>query len=111
VTGGMGGVMSASCRGAKAGGGTTIGILPTSERSEANPYCDFLIPTGFGEGRNLIIVRTADSLIAIGKSWGTLSEIAFALKMKKKVIGLKTFSLKGLVKAKNPKEAVGKAFR
>ncbi|MEO0098826.1 MAG: TIGR00725 family protein [candidate division WOR-3 bacterium] len=110
ITGGLGGVMEASCQGAKAAGGITIGILPTKDKTSANPYCDFPIATGLGEARNLIIIATADALIAIGKSWGTLSEISFALKMKKRVIGLKTFNLKGIIKVETPKEAVRKAF-
>lgn len=118
ITGGLGGVMEASCQGAKAAGGITIGILPSKDKTSANPYCDFPIATGLGEARNLIIITTADSLIAIGKSWGTLSEIAFALKMGKRVIGLKSFSprgeatgnLEGIIKVNTPKEAVKMAF-
>src|SRR5512137_2804296 len=80
VCGGLGGVMAAACRGAREAGGTTVGILPGSDPAAANPDVDIPVATGFGEGRNVIIVRTADLLIAVGGEYGTLSEIAFALK-------------------------------
>jgi len=106
VCGGMGGVMEAACRGAKAAGGTTIGILPGPDRSGANQYVDTTIATGIGEARNLAIIRTSDVLIAVGGSYGTLSEIGFALKMGKRVIGLKTWEIKGIVSAATAEEAV-----
>jgi uncharacterized protein (TIGR00725 family) len=110
VCGGLGGVMEAAARGAKAEGGTTIGILPQDKKDEANPYIDIPIATGFGEGRNVIIVRTADALIAVGGEYGTLSEIAYALKMGKPVVGLNTWDIKGIIKAENEEDAVEKAF-
>jgi uncharacterized protein (TIGR00725 family) len=88
VCGGLGGVMEAACRGAKAAGGTTVGILPGASRSEANPHVDVAIATGLGELRNGLVVRAADALIAIGGEFGTLSEIALALKAGKPVIAL-----------------------
>jgi uncharacterized protein (TIGR00725 family) len=106
VCGGMGGVMEEACRGAKAAGGTTIGILPGPDRSGANQSVDIAIATGIGEARNLAIIRTSDVLIAVGGSYGTLSEIGFALKMGKKVIGLKTWEIKGMVRAATAEEAV-----
>ncbi len=109
VCGGLGGVMESAARGAKSEGGTTVGILPQDEVAGANPYIDVPIATGFGQGRNVIIVRTADALIAIGGEYGTLSEIAFALKMGKPVIGLKTWEIKGVIKAENEADAVEKA--
>ena len=111
VCGGLGGVMEAAARGAKTEGGTTIGILPHHEKEAANPFIDIPVATGFGEGRNVVIVRTADSLIAIGGEYGTLSEIAFALKMGKTVIGLGTWDIKGVVKAASEEDAVEKAMR
>jgi uncharacterized protein (TIGR00725 family) len=99
VCGGMGGVMEAACRGAKAAGGMTIGILPGPDRSVANECVDVAIATGINEARNLAIIRTADALVAVGGSYGTLSEIGFALKMGKRVIGLKTWDIAGMVKA------------
>jgi uncharacterized protein (TIGR00725 family) len=93
VCGGRGGVMEAACRGAKAGGGVTVGILPGLDRAEANPYVDVAIATGLGEARNALVVRAADVLIAVGGSWGTLSEIALALRAGKRVIGIGTWEL------------------
>ena len=83
--------MEAACRGAKAAGGLTIGVLPSTHRSEANPYVDIPIVTGIGEARNAIITRTAEAVIAIGGSYGTLSEIAFALRFGTPVVGLGTW--------------------
>ncbi|MGC8470910.1 MAG: TIGR00725 family protein [Acidimicrobiales bacterium] len=93
VTGGLGGVMAAACRGARAGGGTTVGILPGERRSEANRWVSVAVPTGLGEGRNLVVVRAADALVAVGGEYGTLSEIAFALKLGRPVVGLATWEL------------------
>jgi len=106
ICGGMAGVMEAAAKGARETKGTTIGILPHTDRHEANPYIDIAIATGVGEGRNLIIVRTADLLIAIDGEYGTLSEIAFALKMEKPVIGLNTWDIPGVIKAGSPVEAM-----
>lgn len=106
ICGGMGGVMEASAKGAKGAGGTTIGVLPQPDRHTANPYIDIPIATSFGEARNLIIIRTADILIAVGGEYGTLSEIAFALKTEKRVIGLRTWDIPGVIKAETPAEAV-----
>lgn len=110
VCGGLAGVMEAACKGAKSAGGVTIGILPSVSKSDANPYVDFAIPTGLGEARNLIICRTADSLIAIGRSLGTLTEVAFALKIGKKVIGINTYGVEGITVASSPQQAVELAF-
>jgi hypothetical protein len=112
VCGGRGGVMEAACRGAQ-GAGVTIGILPGTRRQEANPYVDIPIVTGLGEARNAIVVRTADSVIAVGGGYGTLSEIGFALKMGRPVVGLQTWGLnhggrrvEAVVEASTPGEAV-----
>ncbi len=110
VCGGLGGVMEAAAKGAKAEGGTTVGILPQTEKETSNPYIDIPVATGFGEGRNVVIVRTADALIAVGGEYGTLSEIAFALKMGKTVVGLNTWEIRGVVKAASEEEAVERAF-
>jgi uncharacterized protein (TIGR00725 family) len=93
VCGGLGGVMEAACRGASAAGGTSVGILPGADRSTANPYVDVAIATGLGEMRNALVVRSADALIAIGGEYGTLSEVALALKAGKPVVGLRTWQL------------------
>jgi hypothetical protein len=110
VCGGLGGVMEAASRGAKAEGGTTIGILPGSGKEESNAFIDIPLATGFGEGRNVFIVRTADVLIAVGGEYGTLSEIALALKAGKSVIGLRTWDVRGVIRADNEHDAVEKAF-
>jgi uncharacterized protein (TIGR00725 family) len=88
VCGGRGGVMEAACRGAKAVGGLTVGILPSYDRRDANPYVDIAICTGLGEARNTLIAATGAALIAVGGEWGTLSEIALALKIGRPVIAL-----------------------
>ncbi|MGD2105752.1 MAG: TIGR00725 family protein [Anaerolineae bacterium] len=91
ICGGRGGVMEAACRGAKAVGGTTIGILPGRDQRDANPYVDIPIVTGIGEARNAIIAHTAEVAIAVGGSYGTLSEIAYVLGLGKPLIGLRTW--------------------
>ncbi len=111
VCGGLGGVMEGAARGAKAAGGTTIGILPQATKEMANQYIDVPVATGFGEGRNIIIIRTSDALIAIGGEYGTLSELAFALKMGKPVIGINTWELQGIIKADTAEAAVDSAFK
>lgn len=110
ICGGLSGVMEAASKGAKSGEGTTVGILPQNHTKDANPYVDIPVATGFGEGRNVIIARTADAIIAVGGEYGTLSEIAFGLKMGKPVIGIGTWDIKGIIKANNAEDAVNKAF-
>ena len=106
VCGGMGGVMEAACLGARQAGGTTVGILPGSDRSEGNRFLTVAVATGLGEARNLAIIRTADVLIAVGGSYGTLSEIGFALKMGKRVIGIETWKIGGIEMAATPEQAL-----
>ena len=111
VCGGMGGVMEAAAKGAKKQGGITIGILPGIEKAHANPHIDFPIVTGLGEGRNLLVVRNSDALIAFPGKFGTLSEIAFALQMGKPVVGLSTWNVSGeIIKAGSASEAVSIAM-
>lgn len=93
VCGGLGGVMEAACRGARSADGVTLGILPGRDRRDANPYVGVAVPTGLGEARNALVVRAADAVIAIGGAYGTLSEIAFALKGGTPVVGLGTWEL------------------
>lgn len=119
VCGGRGGVMEAACRGARSQGGLTVGILPGTERAEANAYVDVPIATGLGEARNAIIVRTAGAVIAVGGGYGTLSEIGLALKMERAVIGLGTWEIAqhgrppsaAIIQASGPVEAVELALR
>jgi uncharacterized protein (TIGR00725 family) len=110
VCGGLSGVMEAASKGAKSEGGITLGILPQNDSKEANQYIDIPIATGLGIGRNVIIARTADALIAVGGEYGTLSEIAFALQIGKPVIGIKTWNIKGVIVAENAADAVNKVF-
>jgi uncharacterized protein (TIGR00725 family) len=93
VCGGLGGVMAAACRGAKSAGGTTVGLLPGTDRREANEWVDVAVPTGLGEARNVLVVRAADAVVAVGGEFGTLSELAFALKTGVPVVGLGTWQL------------------
>jgi uncharacterized protein (TIGR00725 family) len=111
MTGGLGGVMEAASRGARKGGGTTIGLLPGADRSAANRYVDIAIPTGLGEARNALVVRAADAVIAIGGAYGTLSEIALALKGGKRVVGLGTWDIEGVEPAESPEAAVETVLR
>lgn len=110
VCGGMSGVMEAACLGAKSAGGLTIGIIPGERKAEANPHVDIPIVTGLSHARNIIVVRSSDAIIAIGGSFGTLSEIAFALRLQIPVIGLDTWDVSPEIrKADGPKEAVAMA--
>ena len=111
VTGGLGGVMEAASKGAKEQGGITIGILPGSSREEANPYVTIPITTGLSHARNVIIARTADALIAVSGEYGTLSEIAIALKLGKPLLGIQTWgNIEGVISVATPEEAVSRAF-
>lgn len=93
VCGGLGGVMEAVARGVSEAGGTCIGLLPDSDRSAANPYLTLAIPTGLGELRNGLVVRSADAVIAVDGSWGTMSEIALAMRAGIPVIGLRSWAV------------------
>ena len=117
ICGGLGGIMEAACKGASAGGGVTIGILPGGSRRAANPYVNIPIATSLGEARNIIVVSSAEAIIAIGGGYGTLSELGHALRNGKPVIGLNTWSLSrnerpdnSIVPARNPADAVRKAL-
>ena len=111
ASGGLGGIMQAASKGAKEEGGITLGILPGDEKSEANPYVDIPVATGFGIGRNIVLVRTADALLAIGGQYGTLSEIAYALQMGKPVVGIGTWDIEGVQSAPDAQRAVGLLLR
>jgi hypothetical protein len=99
--------MEAACRGAKESGGTTVGILP--DTGGGNPFLDVVIRTGMGYGRNVVLVQSADAVVAIGGGYGTLSEIALALKAGKQVFGYRTWDIRGVVKCGTPEEAVTRA--
>jgi hypothetical protein len=117
ICGGLGGVMEAACRGAKSKGGLTVGILPGQDSSTANPWVDIPVVTGIGEARNFAVVKSAQAVVAIGGSYGTLSEIAYALKSGIPIIGLNTWSLSrngreddSIVRAQSAVEAVEEAI-
>ena len=117
VCGGLGGVMEAACKGASSEGGITIGILPGDNRHQANPHVQIPIVTGIGYARNIAVVKSAQAVIAVGGSYGTLSEISHALQSGIPVIGLNTWSLSkngqqddSIIPAENPTEAVEKAL-
>ena len=110
VCGGLSGVMEAACRGARREGGLTVGILPGADRAAANPHVAVAIATGLGELRNGLVVRASDAVIAVGGEFGTLSEIAFALKLGKRVVGIASWELPRrpdpILRARNAGEAV-----
>ena len=110
ICGGLTGVMEAACKGAKEAGGATIGILPGLYVDDANPYVDIPVATGLGHGRNLVIINTAQAMIAISGRYGTLSEIGFALQSGKPVYGLGTWDIDGVVACASAEEAVSKAL-
>ena len=118
VCGGLGGVMEAACRGARSGGGITLGLLPGLDREAANGWVVVAVPTGLGEARNVLVVRAADAVVAIGGGWGTLSEIALAMKAGVPVVGVGTWQAglrsepaEGVVEARDGRSAVAEALR
>jgi uncharacterized protein (TIGR00725 family) len=110
VCGGLGGVMEAACRGASAAAGVTVGFLPGSDRASANEYLQIALPTGLGELRNGLIIRAADAVIAIGGAYGTLSEIAIALRAGVPVLGLHTWEIEGIERVGSATDAVDRAL-
>lgn len=117
VCGGRGGVMEAASRGASEAGGTVIGILPTTELADANPYVNHAVATGIGQARNVAVVASGEGVIAIGGEWGTLSEIAFARRLGRPVVALRSWTLGnragtdlGIVEAESAAEAVEAAL-
>jgi uncharacterized protein (TIGR00725 family) len=106
--GGLSGVMKATCMGFKAGKGTTIGILPSYSKKDANKYIDLALPTGLGLARNLLVVKTGDVVVALPGAAGTLSEIAYCLQFEIPVISLNSWDIDGVIKARTVDEAVKK---
>ena len=104
ATGGLGGVMEASSRGAKESGGLVIGVIPFADKRYANPYVDIVIASGLGHARNTVLVQSADVVVAVGGGYGTLSEIAIALKEGKTVLGFGSWAIAGMVPLKTIEE-------
>jgi uncharacterized protein (TIGR00725 family) len=111
VTGGLGEVMAAAARGAKAAGGTTIGIVPGESRDGANEWSDHVVVSGIGHARNLAVVASGDAVIAVGGRYGTLAEIGFALTLGRRVVVLEPgWEVDGTLRARTPEEAVALAL-
>jgi uncharacterized protein (TIGR00725 family) len=110
INGGLGGVSGAASEGAAGAGGTVVGLLPGTDREGANPHLTIALPTGMGQARNVLIVTAAESVIAIGEGWGTLSEIAIARRLGRSVTSLDSWSVKGLDSVRTPAEAVKRAL-
>ena len=108
VSGGLGGTMVAVCQGFKAGGGTTVGIIPSYNKKDANPYVDIALPTGLGLARNVLVVTSADVVVALPGGPGTLSEMAYCLQFGVPVISLGSWKLKGVISARSPADAAEK---
>lgn len=119
LCGGLGGVMDASCRGCAAEGGISIAILPGDDRAVASPHATFALPTGLGQVRNSVLVHSADAVLAIGGGWGTLNEIALAVRLVKPLVLLESWKFEppegtpagDVVTAADPGEAVGAVRR
>ena len=112
VTGGLGEVMAAAHRGAKSAGGTTLAILPGESRADANQWADHVAVTGIGHARNLAVAASGDAVIAVGGSYGTLAEMALALRLGRRVVALAGApEVDGALRAVSPAEAVELALR
>ncbi len=110
INGGLGGVSGAASEGAAQAGGTVVGILPGTDRAGATAHVSISLPTGMGQARNVLIVTAAESVIAIGEGWGTLSEIAVARRLGRRVVGLDSWTVEGLESVDTPGEAVRRAL-
>jgi uncharacterized protein (TIGR00725 family) len=110
ICGGLGGVMEAASRGAREEGGFVVGIRPGGSPADANPWVDLPVATGMGYTRNALVVMNADAVVAVDGEYGTLSEIAYGLIHGKRVVGLGTWDVRGVVTAATPEEAVRRAL-
>ena len=112
VCGGLGGVMAGACRGAREAGGRTVAIVPGPDPAAANPWTEVVVATGLGHARNVVVVQSGDAVVALPGSFGTLSEVALALKAGRPVVGLGAWGeIEGVVEAESPEEAVRQAVR
>jgi uncharacterized protein (TIGR00725 family) len=109
VCGGLSGTMEPTCQGFKAGGGLSLGIIPSYDKNDANLHIDIVIPTGLGLARNVLVVKSADVVIALPGEAGTLSEIAYALQFGIPIISLNSWDIPGVIKVETVEEAVEKA--
>ena len=111
VCGGLGGVMEGASKGAKEAKGITVGVLPGESKEDANPYVDIPIVTGMGDARNLVVILSSDVVIALPGKYGTLSELGFAVKLEKPIVGISTWDIsEKIIKTKNPEDAVKTAL-
>ncbi len=108
VSGGLSGTMKAACQGFKAGGGLTIGIIPSYNKEDANEFVDIPIPTGLGLARNVLVVQAGDIVVALPGEYGTLSEIAYCMQFGKPVISLGSWDMPGVIKVKTVEETIEK---
>jgi len=106
ICGGLSGTMKAVCKGFKGGNGLTIGIIPSYDKNNANEFVDIVIPTGLGLARNVLVVKSADVVVALPGEMGTLSEVAYCLQFKIPVISLNSWDIKGVIKVKTAEEAI-----
>ncbi|MEK6728340.1 MAG: TIGR00725 family protein [Candidatus Omnitrophota bacterium] len=106
ICGGLSGTMKAVCKGFKATGGLTIGIIPSYNKNDANAFVDIVIPTGLGLARNVLVVKSADVVVALPGEMGTLSEVAYCLQFKIPVVSLNSWDIKGVIKVKTTEEAI-----
>ena len=111
LTGGLGGVMEAALKGARDRGGITVGVIPTYSKSDANEFVDIPVLTGMGHARNVVVAASGDVVVAVGGEYGTISEIAIALKLGKRVIGYKAPPVKGVENVTSVEEAVERVMR
>lgn len=108
ICGGLSGIMKAVCSGFKAGGGVTIGIIPSYNKKEANEFVDIVLPTGLGLARNVLVVKAADVVVALSGEYGTLSEIAYCRQFGIPVVSLNSWDIPGVIKVKTVEQAVAK---
>jgi len=108
VSGGLSGTMKAVCQGFKANGGLTIGFIPSYNKADANAFVDIVIPTGLGLARNVLVVKSADVVVALPGEAGTLSEVAYCLQFGIPVISLRSWDIPGVIRVNTVEEAIGK---
>jgi uncharacterized protein (TIGR00725 family) len=106
ISGGLGGVMKAATKGFKSAGGLTVGIIPSYDKNDANEFVDIVIPTGLGLARNVLVVKSADAVIALPGEAGTLSEIAYCLQFSIPVISLNSWNIPGVIAVSSVEDAV-----